>query len=93
MFAKCRFDAIPKQLSLILIYISDILWAHSKLWQSENHWAFSEKRMEYLIRFVHQHEPFRKPEVDSLAELFNIKIRWISYSEHVGCLSRYIGWG
>jgi len=40
--------------------------------------------MEYLIRFVHQHEPFRKPEVDSLAELFNIKIRWISYSEHVG---------
>ena len=43
-----------------------------------------EERMEYLIRFVHQHEPFRKPEVDSLAELFNIKIRWISYSEHVG---------
>jgi tRNA G10 N-methylase Trm11 len=40
--------------------------------------------MEYLIRFVHQHETFRKPEVDSLAELFNIKIRWISYSEHVG---------
>jgi tRNA G10 N-methylase Trm11 len=39
--------------------------------------------MEYLIRFVHQHEPFRKPEIDSLAELCKIKLRWISYSDAV----------
>jgi len=40
--------------------------------------------MEYLIRFVQQHEPFRKPEIDALAELYKIKLRWISYSDAVG---------
>jgi tRNA (guanine10-N2)-methyltransferase len=39
--------------------------------------------MEYLIRFVQQHEPFRKPEIDALAELYKIKLRWISYSDDV----------
>ncbi|KAL1587022.1 hypothetical protein WHR41_04141 [Cladosporium halotolerans] len=37
--------------------------------------------MEYLIRFVQQHETFRKPEVEALAELLKIKFRWVSYSD------------
>lgn len=40
--------------------------------------------MEYLIRFVQIHETFRQPEVEALAELCNIKIRWIFYSDDVG---------
>jgi hypothetical protein len=43
----------------------------------------TNSEMEYLIRFVHQHEPFRKPEIDSLAELCKINLRWISYSDAV----------
>ena len=43
----------------------------------------TDSEMEYLIRFVHQHEPFRKPEIDALAELCKINIRWISYSDAV----------
>lgn len=43
--------------------------------------------MEYLIRFVQQHETFRKPEVEALAELLKIKFRWVSYSDDVGSIS------
>jgi tRNA (guanine10-N2)-methyltransferase len=43
--------------------------------------------MEYLIRFVQQHEPFRKPEIDALAELCKINLRWVSYSDAVRRLS------
>lgn len=40
--------------------------------------------MEYLIRFVQIHETFRQPEVEALAELKNIKFRWIDYADNVG---------
>jgi len=40
--------------------------------------------MEYLIRFIQMHEEFRKPEIESIAELLNIKFHWVSYIESVG---------
>lgn len=43
--------------------------------------------MEYLIRFVMMHETFRKPETDALAELNDIGLEWLSYSDEVGRLN------
>ena len=40
--------------------------------------------MDYLIRFVQFHENFRKPEIEALAELTNVKIEWVFYSDDVG---------
>lgn len=40
--------------------------------------------MDYLIRFVQMHETFRKPEIDALAQINNISIEWLSYTEEVG---------
>lgn len=39
--------------------------------------------MEYLIRFVQIHETFRKPEIEALAILANVKVEFLSYSENV----------
>ena len=39
--------------------------------------------MDYLIRFVQVNESFRKPEIESLASLYNIPFEWVSYSEKV----------
>lgn len=39
--------------------------------------------MEYLIRFVQQHETFRRPEIESLADLAGYSLEWLSYSDHV----------
>ncbi|KAI6832100.1 RNA methylase family UPF0020 protein [Hortaea werneckii] len=38
--------------------------------------------MDYLIRFVQQHETFRKPEIESLADLAGYSLEWLSYSDH-----------
>ncbi|KAI7007615.1 RNA methylase family UPF0020 protein [Hortaea werneckii] len=38
--------------------------------------------MEYLIRFVQQHETFRRPEIESLADLAGYSLEWLSYSDH-----------
>ncbi|RMZ12365.1 hypothetical protein D0860_03002 [Hortaea werneckii] len=38
--------------------------------------------MEYLIRFVQQHETFRRPEIESLADLAGYSVEWLSYSDH-----------
>jgi tRNA (guanine10-N2)-methyltransferase len=40
--------------------------------------------MEYLIRFIQMHEEFRKPEIESIAELLHIQFTWVSYIENVG---------
>jgi len=45
---------------------------------------YSTAEMEYLIRFIQMHEEFRKAEIESIAELLNIKFRWVSYIEIVG---------
>ncbi|KAI7241315.1 RNA methylase family UPF0020 protein [Hortaea werneckii] len=37
--------------------------------------------MEYLIRFVQQHETFRRPEIESLADLAGYSVEWLSYSD------------
>lgn len=39
--------------------------------------------MDYLIRFIQVHESFRKAETEALAELFEIEIEWVLYSENV----------
>ena len=39
--------------------------------------------MDYLIRFIQTHETFRKPETNALAELGNISLEWVSYSDDV----------
>ncbi|RMY96164.1 hypothetical protein D0861_00346 [Hortaea werneckii] len=38
--------------------------------------------MDYLIRFVQQHETFRRPEIESLADLAGYSLEWLSYSDH-----------
>ena len=39
--------------------------------------------MDFLIRFSQVHEPFRKPEIEALAHLFNIEFEWLYYSVYV----------
>lgn len=39
--------------------------------------------MEYLIRLIQIHETFRKPELEALAEIGNIKLEIVYYSAHV----------
>lgn len=39
--------------------------------------------MEFLIRFIQQHESFRKPETEAIADLLGLQLRWVSYSEDV----------
>ena len=41
--------------------------------------------MEYLIRFIQEHETFRLPEIEALAELEGIKFEVVFYSTEV-CL-------
>jgi tRNA G10 N-methylase Trm11 len=40
--------------------------------------------MEYLIRLIQIHETFRKPELEALAEIANIKMEIVFYSADVG---------
>lgn len=40
--------------------------------------------MEYLIRLIQIHETFRKPELEALAEIANIKMEILFYSADVG---------
>jgi len=42
--------------------------------------------MDYLVRFAHVHETFRKPELESLAALADVKLNVIHYSTTVGHL-------
>lgn len=39
--------------------------------------------MEYLIRLIQIHETFRKPELEALAEIANIKMEFVFYSANV----------
>lgn len=48
--------------------------------------------MEYLIRFIQVHETFRKPEVEALATLANIRLEFKEYSESVRCRSDRDNW-
>lgn len=43
--------------------------------------------MKYLIRFLQVHETFRKPEVEALATLANVRVEFEEYSESVRCRS------
>lgn len=40
--------------------------------------------MEYLIRFVHVHESFRRPELEALAELTGVQLEDLRYQSNVG---------
>lgn len=40
--------------------------------------------MEYLIRFVHVHESFRKAEIEALAELRGVDLEFVQYQSYVG---------
>jgi tRNA G10 N-methylase Trm11 len=40
--------------------------------------------MECLIRLIQIHETFRKPELEALAEIANIKMEIVFYSADVG---------
>lgn len=40
--------------------------------------------MEFLVRFMQVHESFRKPELEALAELHNLNLEVIEYTESVG---------
>ncbi|KAF2764646.1 tRNA guanosine-2'-O-methyltransferase [Teratosphaeria nubilosa] len=37
--------------------------------------------MDYLIRFVQQHETFRKAETDAIADLLGLKFAWLRYTD------------
>lgn len=39
--------------------------------------------MNYLIRFLQVHETFRRPEVEALATLANVRVEFEEYSESV----------
>jgi tRNA (guanine10-N2)-methyltransferase len=39
--------------------------------------------MEYLIRLAQMHETFRRPELESLAELHNVDLVILEYSDEV----------
>ena len=39
--------------------------------------------MEYLIRFMHVHETFRRPELEALATLTGIDVEFLEYSPEV----------
>ena len=39
--------------------------------------------MDYLVRFAQVHESFRKPELQALADLHNISIEFLDYSQYV----------
>jgi hypothetical protein len=39
--------------------------------------------MEYLIRLAQMHETFRRPELESLAELHNVDLEILEYSDEV----------
>ena len=39
--------------------------------------------MDFLIRFSQVHESFRKPEIEALAQLFDLEYQWIHYKEYV----------
>ena len=39
--------------------------------------------MEYFIRFAQYHETFRKPEIEALALLNNVKVEFVHYTENV----------
>lgn len=39
--------------------------------------------MEYLIRLIQIHETFRRPELEALAEIANIKLEFVFYSADV----------
>lgn len=43
--------------------------------------------MKYLIRFLQVHETFRRPEVEALATLANVRVEFEEYSESVCCRS------
>ena len=45
--------------------------------------------MEYLIRFVQLHESFRKAEILALAELADVNVEVLIYSEYVCCIRTY----
>lgn len=38
---------------------------------------------QYLIRFVQVHESFRKAEIEALADLLRIELKFLEYSEDV----------
>ncbi|KAL8933255.1 MAG: hypothetical protein Q9211_005884, partial [Gyalolechia sp. 1 TL-2023] len=38
--------------------------------------------MDYLIRFAQVHESFRKPELQALADLFRIEVKFLEYSQY-----------
>ncbi|CAD6590217.1 MAG: hypothetical protein ASARMPRED_004680 [Alectoria sarmentosa] len=52
---------------------------HGNLWLAthENFVA-----MDFIIRFAHTHETFRKPEIEALAILVNINVEFLFYSEN-----------
>ncbi|KAH9823687.1 tRNA (guanine(10)-N2)-methyltransferase [Teratosphaeria destructans] len=37
--------------------------------------------MDFLIRFVQQHETFRKPETDAIADLLGVELAWLRYTD------------
>ena len=42
--------------------------------------------MEYLIRFAQAHETFRQPEIEALAALAGIEVKFVIYDHYVGVL-------
>lgn len=40
--------------------------------------------MEYLVRFAQAHETFRRPEIEALASLADIKVEFLRYDKYVG---------
>ena len=47
--------------------------------------------MDFIIRFAHTHETFRKPEIEALAILVNINVEFLFYSENVRLISPAVG--
>jgi len=45
--------------------------------------------MKYLVRLVHVHETFRKPELEALAVLANVELEFVYYSDDV-CLAEIL---